>query len=66
MQNIYGEDWAILVREMETSYCRGHEVPRAWPEACGFTAETAQCYGWHPLAPRRRAFFARLGSRPID
>ena len=65
-----------LVREMETfrkvedRYRRGHEVHRvrvfdtsevcAWLETCGFETETAQCYGWQPLAPRRRAFFARL------
>jgi SAM-dependent methyltransferase len=68
-----------LVRNIETFrrvgefYRRGLEVHRVrlfdtrtlcdQLAACGFSTETAQSYGSHPLLPRRRAFFATRTDR---
>jgi SAM-dependent methyltransferase len=58
------------------TYRRGREVHAvrifeenvlcAWLDAAGFDVATSTSYGSHPLAPRRRAFFAtrRCASRP--
>jgi SAM-dependent methyltransferase len=56
------------------TYQRGREVHAvrifeeyalcAWLDAAGFDVETSTCYGSHPLAPRRKAFFAMRRSAP--
>jgi SAM-dependent methyltransferase len=65
-----------LIRTIETFrrvgrlYRRGREIHhvrlfgagemRDWLAGCGFAVRTAQAYGGHALAPRRRAFFCTL------